>query len=266
MQLKKINILWYILACYLILLPNLSFASIVHSNDGSTLLSYKKRKSQKLCSKPFYLNDIDISLSSKGLLIVSLTQVSKTSEGFTTHLAIEILDEKDRILTVYKTENLELKDEKEEQLRSKNYYFTESLNYQFTPEEFKIFIENSKKIRVSYKGCGELNTQENRESLSRKLPKEVVSDNFNNTNLTTTINPEIENLATSYVVAAKALNLRNFARINGSTILYELKKGDVIDVIEKREGWWLVKFYSNEQKVQYIGFVHSDFLLPLLIQ
>src|SRR5690606_15594408 len=173
-------------------------------------------------------NDIDVSLSSKGLLIVSLTQVSKTAEGFTTHLAIEILDEKDRVLTVYKTENLELKDEKEEQPRSKNYYFTESLNYQFTPEEFKIFIENAKKIMVSYKDCGELNMQEERESLSRKLPKEVVSDNFNNTNLPHTTISEKENLATSYVVAAKGLNLRNFARVNGSVILYELKKGDVI--------------------------------------
>lgn len=264
MQLKKINILWYILPCYLLFLPNFAFANTVQSNDGTTLLSYKKRKTQKLCSKPFYLNDIDISLSSKGLLIVSLTQVSKISEGFTTHLAIEILDEKDRVLTVYKTENLELKDEKEEQLRSKNYYFTESFNYQFTPEEFKIFIENAKKIVVSYKDCGELNTQEDRESLSRKLPKEVITDN--STNLETTVSSGKENSATSYVVAAKALNLRNFARINGSAILYELKKGDVIDVIEKREGWWLVKFYSNEQKVQYIGFVHSDFLLPLIIK
>lgn len=105
----------------------------------------KKRKTQKLCSKPFYLNNIDISLSSKGLLTVSLTQVSKISEGFTTHLAIEIHDEKDRVLTVYKTENLELKDEKEEQLRNKNYYFTESLNYQFTPEEFKNFYRKCKK-------------------------------------------------------------------------------------------------------------------------
>lgn len=149
MQLKKINIPGYILVCYLLFSPYSAFSNIVQSKDGNTLLSYKKKKTQKLCSKPFYLSDIDISLSSKGLLIVSLTQVSKTSEGFTTHLAIEILDEKNRILTVYKTENLELKDEKQEQLRSKNYYFTESLNYQFTPEEFKIFIENAKKIMVS---------------------------------------------------------------------------------------------------------------------
>lgn len=145
MQLKKINILWYILACYLLFLPDFTFASTLQSSDGNTLLSYKKRKTQKLCSKPFYLNNIDISLSSKGLLTVSLTQVSKISEGFTTHLAIEIHDEKDRVLTVYKTENLELKDEKEEQLRNKNYYFTESLNYQFTPEEFKNFYRKCKK-------------------------------------------------------------------------------------------------------------------------
>lgn len=262
MQINLSRMSMYILVVFFFVSSEISSANYNFQNeDGDILLSLKKKKTKKLCNKSFYLNDIEVKLSSKGLLTISLTQTSKTSEGYLTHVAVEILDRKERVLTVCKTGKLELEDDEE----SKSYFFSENLNYQFSPEEFKIFIENAKRLRVGYKGCnGDIPDTEEK-VLERKLPEAIVEENFNKTpsnSKNQKTNPE-ESTSTSYVVLSKQLNLRKFARINGSDVLCVLQKGDVVDIIEKRDGWWLIKFYSPILKKRFVGFVHSDFLLPL---
>lgn len=256
-MLPKISCIYiYILTTISFFYSKTSSANYSFQNtDENTLLSIKKKKTKKLCNKSFYLNDIEIILTTKGLLTISLTQTSKSSEEFLTHIAVEVLDNKERILTIYKTGKLELKSDE----TSKSYFFSENLNYQFSPEEFKIFIENAKRLRLGYKGCNEAVFKKKEKKTTRKLPEAVIVDNFNKKP-----SKKIEELSSSsYIVLSKLLHLRKFARAKGSDIIYTLKKGDILDVLEKRDHWWLIKYYSSSLDKRFIGFVHSDYLLPL---
>src|SRR5690606_4319338 len=90
-----------ILIITVFLLPIIGSANYIeNTGDENDLLSFKNKKSDELCGKDFYINELDISLSVDGYLSVSLIQFSKTSEGYTTHLSIEMLDGDGRILTV----------------------------------------------------------------------------------------------------------------------------------------------------------------------
>ena len=154
------------------------------NDDDPILLSYKEKKSDKLCEKkPFYLSDIDISLSKNGELNVSLIQLSKSPEGFITHLSVELLDKNGRLLTLYNTPTLTLKHRNENESRIQNYYFNENFKYQFSAEEFKIFIENVKNIKVTFNGCNDPNEVAEVDLLSRSLPKEIVEEFIHKTPL-----------------------------------------------------------------------------------
>lgn len=172
---------------YLMLLlafPIISSANYVKNpSSQDALLTYKNSQSHQLCTdKPFYINDIDIMLSKKGELFVSLSEIAKSHEGFVTHLTVELLDYKGRILTTYDTPTLTMntgdpKDKKSiRKGRVKNFYFTENFKYQFNAEEYQIFINNVKEIRVKYNGCNTPNLTAEVNTLKRKLPREIVDE------------------------------------------------------------------------------------------
>ncbi len=179
----------YILALSLFIFSTNSFANYIpNKDDGDILLTYKSKSDHKLCNeKDFYLSNIDISLSKDGILSVSMNQLSKSSEGFNTHLTIELIDYKGRVLTDYKTPTLAV-DNEEAGLDKKTIkqnrkigritssYFTENFKYQFSAEEYRIFIKNVRKINVKFNGCDAPNDTPVSLSLSRYLPKEIVDE------------------------------------------------------------------------------------------
>ncbi|UOB17207.1 hypothetical protein [Abyssalbus ytuae] len=169
---------------FLLLIPSLIFSNHkIIKNDDVVILSYNEKKTDKLCGKShFYMTDVNIELDSEGYLSVSLTQFSKTNEGFITHMAIEMLDGKGRVLTTYETPTLVLESGEKNKI-SKQHYFTENLQHQFIPEEFKIFIEAVKEMRVVYKGCNQPNTTAEVDLLKRKLPREIVEEFIHQTPL-----------------------------------------------------------------------------------
>ncbi len=182
---KSLRLLQYILIFFLCFHIENNYANTIpQTNDDPILLSYKLKKSDKLCEKkPFYLNGIDIVLSQSGELSVSLIQLSKSPEGFVTHLSVQFLDKKGRVLTEYNTPTLTLKNRNESEIRTKNYFFNENFKYQFSAEEFKIFIDNVKDIKVNYNGCNDPNLKTERELLSRNLPKEIIEEFIHKTPL-----------------------------------------------------------------------------------
>lgn len=160
---------------FLSFLPFIGSANHIPEINGTIILSLKSESSDKLCNEHFYINNLDIVLASDGTLSVSLEQFSKAKKGFITHLTIDLVDYKGRTLTTYNTPTLQLEDSEEKKI-SKNFYFTENFKYQFSAEEFKIFMDNVKKIKVTYNGCNEPNLVSERDRLTRSLPKEIVEE------------------------------------------------------------------------------------------
>lgn len=180
------------LLCLLFITLN-SFANhIPNPDDGDVLLIYKSKSDEQLCKdKPFFLKNIDIDLTKDGILSVSLAQVSKSVEGFNTHLTIELLDYKGRILTTYETPTLAIGEEEagldnkakkknKKEGRVANAYFTENFKYQFSAEEYKIFINNVRQLKVVFNGCDDPNETAEVHLLSRNLPKEIVDEFIHN--------------------------------------------------------------------------------------
>ena len=163
-----------------------------NADNGDEILTYKSKSDHQLCAdKDFYLSNVDISLSKDGILTVSTAQLSKSAEGFNTHVTVELIDYKGRVLTAYKTPTLAIGEEEagldkkvqkknRKEGRIANSYFTENFKYQFSAEEFKIFIDNVRQIKVSYNGCDAPNEIDYRDSLSRNLPKEIVDEFIHN--------------------------------------------------------------------------------------
>lgn len=172
-----------------------SFANHISDPKGDALLVYKSSDEHQLCeNKPFYITGIDIDLARDGNLSVSLSQISKSEEGFDTHLTVELIDYKGRILTTYSTPTLSMDVEEagldsktirknRKEGRTKSAYFTENFKYQFSAEEFKIFIDNVRQIKVSFNGCDAPNNTPAVNQLTRNLPREIIDEFINKTPL-----------------------------------------------------------------------------------